>query len=53
MPDTPASGSSPQPPARSAAPQTIPGFENMSFAEQRQAQDQLAAAARAAKQQKG
>ena len=42
-PVAPAPGN-PPPPA--AAPGTIPGFENMSFAQQRLAQDQAAAAAK-------
>jgi hypothetical protein len=37
-PQAPAAGNPPAP----ASPETIPGFENMSFAQQRQAQDQLA-----------
>jgi hypothetical protein len=40
------------PPARPAAPETIPGFENMSFAQQRLAQDQAAAAARTSNQKR-
>jgi hypothetical protein len=34
------------PPPAPAAPGTIPGFTNMSFAQQRLAQDQIAAAAK-------
>jgi hypothetical protein len=52
-PAPPSGSSTPQPPpAHPAAPETIPGFKNMSFAQQRFAQDQAAAAARTSKQKR-
>jgi hypothetical protein len=49
-PVTPAAST--PPPARPAAPETIPGFDKMSFAQKRLAQDQAAAAARTSKQKR-
>ena len=46
----PVPGATGNPPPAPAAPGTIPGFDTMSFAQQRQAQDQAAAAAGTSKQ---